>query len=49
MDLNNEYGSIEAPGGGELFEEDGRSVYQVKRSGDRSIQVFCEAGNIAIR
>lgn len=49
MDLKNEYGSIEAPGGGELFEEDGRSVYQVKRSGDRSIQVFCEAGNIAIR
>ncbi len=49
MDLKNEYGSIEAPSGGNLLEEDGQSVYQVKRSGDKSLQVFCEAGNIAIR
>lgn len=49
IDLKNEYGSIEAPGGGDLFEEDGQSVYRVKRSGDKSLQVFCEAGNITIR
>lgn len=49
MDLKNAYGSVEAPSGGELFEEDGQSIYRVKRSGNKKIKVLCEAGDIAIR